>query len=63
MNKNFDPDALKFYRVQAPHMVAGVVCMDGIIVDGAPILKWTRGKTIKWFKKYCKNKKWEIGVI
>lgn len=48
------------HRIEAPHFVAGVVVRNGIIDVAAPILRWSKGKTIEALTIYCKTKSWRI---
>ena len=39
------------------------IAQNGKIVEAAPILKWSRGKTVLEFTKYCQKKKWRFQFI
>lgn len=53
--------ARQLYRVEASHFVAGFETGDrGCIVHAAPILRWSIGKHIRWFRGYAKRKQWEL---
>ena len=45
-------------RVVAPHFVAGIVARDGVVIDAAPILSWSIGKTQNYLTKYFNKKGW-----
>ena len=44
------------YRVVLSYAVAGITVRDGRIVDAAPILAWTIGKSFKWFQFWVRQK-------
>ena len=44
-------------QIQAPHFTAGLeVNKDKIVINAAPILKWTINKTLKQVIEYCEKK-------
>lgn len=47
-------------RVVARHFVAGLLIEGGRVVQAAPILMWTRGKTLEYVSAYCARKGWRI---
>lgn len=47
-------------RVVAPHYVAGLITRDGIIVEAAPILKWSVGRSWEFFRWWCRRKGYEV---
>ena len=54
----------KWWRIEAPHFTAGVRVDDtahaaDVIFYTAPILAWTRGKTLAWLLDYCHKKGWK----
>lgn len=49
--------------VDAPHFYAGVVLRDDVVIEAAPILKWTIGKSRPWLRNYFKRKKWRAIVV
>ena len=54
-------DQEAWYQVTAPHFCCGIKSgTNEKITEAAPILKWSIGKHIKWFKFYCKKKGWTI---
>ena len=50
-------------RVVAPHFVAGLVAVDGVVTEAAPILRWTIGKRSAWLAAYFKRKSWKWEII
>lgn len=44
------------YQINSPYYTAGVIVSNGIIIDSAPILKWTRGKSEIYCFDYFKRK-------
>lgn len=57
------------YQVKAPHFCAGIEVIEKmdarypIIIDAAPILRYTIGKSFPWFQNYCKQKEWELTLV
>jgi hypothetical protein len=45
-------------RIVAPHFVAGVEVVDGVVTTGAPILRYMRGWTVARVESYAKSKGW-----
>lgn len=45
-------------RIVAPHFVAGVDLVDGIVLSGAPILKYMVGWSRVRVETYCQTKRW-----
>ncbi len=56
-------DGTTLYSVTAPHFVAGLVTARGVVVDAAPILRWSIGKKTRELNLYLKKKKWKITEI
>ena len=50
-------------QVKAPHFTAGMVLGKTKIINAAPILRWTIGKTMKDLSRYFKRKHWEYEII
>jgi len=52
------------YRIEAPHFVAGLETethgASEVVVHAAPILKWTKGKTMTEVLRYVLRRKWNI---
>lgn len=54
----------KLLRITANHFCAGAETdKNEVVVKTAPILKYMKGRTIWWIKRYCKKKKWELEII
>lgn len=53
---------LTVVQVDAPHFCAGIVVVDGIVTEAAPILKWTIGKRRDWLRDYFRQKGWKATV-
>jgi hypothetical protein len=49
-------------QITAPHYCAGIVIGDGMIIDAAPILRWTIGKRLWDVQQYFFRKKFEITI-
>lgn len=45
-------------RVDAPHFCAGLVIVDGVCVEAAPILKWAIGKPAPKLSAYFTARGW-----
>ena len=50
----------KLYQVMSGYFCAGIIVSHGLIIHTASILKWSQGKNIAWFEKYCERKGWSI---
>ncbi len=54
----------RMIRISAPHFCAGAEINErNEVIYPAPIIKWMKGRTLWWIRKYCEKKKWEIEVI
>jgi hypothetical protein len=53
----------RLYRVLAPHFTAGLVTRAGVVIDAAPILRWTLGKPYRGVLSYCCRKHWTLELI
>lgn len=49
--------------VDAPHFYAGIVLQDDIVIEAAPILKWTIGKRRDYLRNYFMRKGWKAFVV
>jgi hypothetical protein len=55
-------DAL--YRIEAPHMVAGLgIGIDGLVNWSAPILGYMLGWDYQRVSDYCKGKRWTLEKV
>jgi hypothetical protein len=50
-------------RVVSSYFVAAVIVEDNRVVEAAPILSWTIGKSRKWLNVYCVRKGWKMSVV
>jgi hypothetical protein len=50
----------ELYQITSKYFCAGIVVHTGTIVHAAPILGWTIGKEFKYFRDYCRRKRWAI---
>lgn len=48
------------WQIQAPHMTAGFIAENNLIVEAAPIIRWTVGKTVLGVKEYALRKRWKL---
>lgn len=55
MNKN----ERVLVRVETPHFVAGIILLDGVCVEAAPIMSWAIGKREKELVDWFNKKGWE----
>lgn len=39
-----------------PHAVFGIIAIDGVVVEAAPIAHWTVGKAARWVKDYYRRR-------
>lgn len=54
----------RLIQITAPHFCAGIVVNKNcVIIQAAPILRWTNGKHIKNIMNYCKDKKWRYRLV
>lgn len=50
-------------QVTAKHFCAGLVLEDDVVVEAAPILKYTIGKRRAWLRSYFAEKGWKTKVV
>lgn len=50
-------------QITAPHFCAGIIFNGNMIIDFAPILRWYRGRSYYWLRKYCEKKKWKFTEV
>jgi hypothetical protein len=48
------------YAIDGRYFYAGVIVNDDVIINAAPILKWSVGWNFKDFTGYCEKKKWGV---
>lgn len=46
--------------IDAPHFCCGVVVVDGVVIDSAPIVKYMKGWVVPKVIDYCTRKGWEV---
>lgn len=51
------------WRVVAPHFCAGLITRDDVVVDAAPILGWTIGRTRAELRAYFARKRWSVSHV
>ena len=49
-------------QIDAPHYCAGMVSINGLVIDAAPILKWALGKRLEETLDYFRKKKYGIKI-
>lgn len=54
---------MSVYRIVAPHLCAGLVVVNGIVTEAAPILKYMRGWQITRVRGYCNHKGWTVEMV
>ena len=50
-------------RIEAPHFTAGIVLIDDIVKETAPIVKYMRNWSRASVRNYCDQKGWKISVV
>lgn len=50
-------------QVTARHLCAGIVLIDDVVTEAAPILRWTIGKTRAELRNVFANKGWSAKVL
>jgi hypothetical protein len=48
-----------WWRIVAPHFVAGLCVQDGLVVEAAPILGWSVGRRWSEVRAYMVRKGWK----
>lgn len=51
------------WRVTAPHFVCGIVTEGDVVVEAAPILRWSIGKTRQELRRYFARKRWGVQLV
>lgn len=51
---------MKTYRILAPHFTAGIEVSGDVVLQAAPILGWTVGKSFISFRDYAKARGWSL---
>lgn len=46
--------------MQSSYFTAGLIINNGYVIDSAPIIKWSIGKTKTFIRRYCNKKKWRF---
>jgi len=52
----------QLWHVTSDYFCACVVSVKGVITEGAPILNWSKGMSVKNFINYCRFRGWEVGT-
>ena len=50
-------------RIVAPHFVAGITSIEGIVTEAAPIVRYMVGWRLIKAVRYCMAKRWECRAI
>lgn len=53
----------KLYQIKSNYFCAGIIVKNKTIIYTAPIIKWMKGKSIRFIKQYCRNKNFKIKRI
>jgi len=53
----------KLFVVDLPYFYAGVSVENNIVVEAAPIISWSKGKTLDMLKNWVLNKKGKIEEV
>lgn len=57
------PQEEMLVSVDAPHFCAALILENDIVIDAAPILKWTIGKNRDWLREYFAQHHWTAEVV
>lgn len=49
--------------IDAPHFYAGIVLVDGVVREAAPILRWSIGKHRTFLSAYFARKGWKTTIV
>lgn len=53
-----------WFRITAPHLCAGLAVNDRLrVIEAAPILSWTLGKSVDELARYCLRKGWTMETL
>jgi len=50
----------RIIAIDAPHFFAGIVVRGDHVVEAAPILRWTVGKSYARLERYFASKRWRV---
>lgn len=50
---------MRLIQIDAPHFCAGLIVKKGVVIEAAPILRWTIGKQEDSVRKYVYSKGWK----
>ena len=50
-------------QIKAPHFTAGIVLVDDVVTEAAPIVKYMIGWHRNYVRHYCQQKRWQINAI
>ncbi len=50
-------------QVTAPHFCATLVMLDDVVIEAAPILRWTIGKRRRFLRRMFERKGWRAVVL
>jgi hypothetical protein len=48
------------YAVDGRYFYAGILVNDGVIVNAAPVLRWSVGQSFTAFMDYARRKNWGV---
>jgi hypothetical protein len=51
---------MEWYRVVTSYFVCAIVVKGGIVIDAAPIMQWSKGKSLEAVKSWVEKKKGTI---
>ncbi len=54
---------LELWQVYTPYLTAGLYAREGIVIEAAPILSWTVGKSISVVRAYAVGKRGHIRKV
>lgn len=64
MRKYYRPKQREIlFQVTTPYYCAGLVIVENIVTEAAPILHWTKGLTYAELFNYCRRKQWKFQKV
>lgn len=54
---------MTLHRLVTPYFVCGVVCLQGVVVEAAPIVHWMRGKPLRTVASWIAAKRGTVEAL
>lgn len=48
------------FRIESLYFVAGLICVENIVTQAAPIIRYMIGWNINKVRSYCEKRKWKL---